>query len=392
MPRPKGDALWATNATFVSPGDPWDGDPNKIEPSTGRKEEGWEPTQEPPSGFFNFWQNEIYNLARYLSPIQAFRWLRLNEPTGITQIAGQVIQDPSQGTGSPVVAPRYILAIFAPTVASARFSNDRGKTWITPSTEPTVTSRLTDVHSDQLGTEIMSGVNNTITVGEIWRSSDGGDNWASVAPAWGATGSARDPWFDATIGGSGTWVIAETGTPAWYRSTDGGVTWAIATTPPTGAHQDISGDRSGLIVVATADGIFSSTDGDVYTQRLTLAGAGEVRGLGYSAGTSSHYAVGEDDSGNQALWTSTDGITWIQQLDPTIQAMSNPDKIQTDEGDLILVWDTTDARFYISEDRGVTVRQGPQLASASLDFSFEVDRFMANTGDDDSIWETFPMP
>jgi hypothetical protein len=54
MTRPSSDpAQWATDATFSSPGDAWNGTNTKIAPSSGEEQQGFEPTQRPPSQYFN---------------------------------------------------------------------------------------------------------------------------------------------------------------------------------------------------------------------------------------------------------------------------------------------------------------------------------------------------
>ncbi len=69
MPKPTSVPEWATNASFVSPGDPWDGDPTKVVPPAGKIAEGWEPTEEPPAEFFNWLSNLVGQWLAFLNPL-----------------------------------------------------------------------------------------------------------------------------------------------------------------------------------------------------------------------------------------------------------------------------------------------------------------------------------
>ncbi len=55
MPQPQGSAEWAENAVYASPGDPWDGNPTKVQPPAGKTAEGYEPTEEVAAQFVNDW-------------------------------------------------------------------------------------------------------------------------------------------------------------------------------------------------------------------------------------------------------------------------------------------------------------------------------------------------
>ena len=50
---------WATDDNFAAGGDAWSGDPNKVEPSAARTEEGWPPNVEPAASHFNYLVNKI---------------------------------------------------------------------------------------------------------------------------------------------------------------------------------------------------------------------------------------------------------------------------------------------------------------------------------------------
>ena len=51
--------IWATDANYASPGDPWDVTPTKVDPGGGQRAEGWEPGEPHPAQFENFDRNAI---------------------------------------------------------------------------------------------------------------------------------------------------------------------------------------------------------------------------------------------------------------------------------------------------------------------------------------------
>jgi hypothetical protein len=57
MPRPADSALFATDATYAADGDTWAGDPVRVDPGTGRMDEGFEPDTLPAE-----WLNHVLGL------------------------------------------------------------------------------------------------------------------------------------------------------------------------------------------------------------------------------------------------------------------------------------------------------------------------------------------
>lgn len=50
---------WATDASYASPGDPWDATPTKVDPGAPQRAEGWEPGEPHPAQFENWDRNAI---------------------------------------------------------------------------------------------------------------------------------------------------------------------------------------------------------------------------------------------------------------------------------------------------------------------------------------------
>jgi hypothetical protein len=65
MPQPTQDPQWNTNGT------------NRVEPPSGQKASGWTIGQAPPSSYFNWWMNLVYQWCLYLKNLtsEALTWL-----------------------------------------------------------------------------------------------------------------------------------------------------------------------------------------------------------------------------------------------------------------------------------------------------------------------------
>ncbi len=70
------DPRFATDATFAADGDTWSGDPNKVDPGSGRVAEGFEPTTLP-AEWLNWQLNLLGQWAHYVGA-SASRVLRLS--------------------------------------------------------------------------------------------------------------------------------------------------------------------------------------------------------------------------------------------------------------------------------------------------------------------------
>lgn len=84
MPRPYNanlpESLTASDAAYgAHPGEAYDGQPNKVAPDRGA--EGWLPGQRPPAEQFNWYDNRLEKLLRYLDTIDVRNYTRLASPT-----------------------------------------------------------------------------------------------------------------------------------------------------------------------------------------------------------------------------------------------------------------------------------------------------------------------
>jgi hypothetical protein len=74
--RPPGLApTWASDATWNSPGDPWDGLPTKTAPSAGIISQGYIPNEQPPPDRENWWKNTLKLFGTYQDTFEVQNWL-----------------------------------------------------------------------------------------------------------------------------------------------------------------------------------------------------------------------------------------------------------------------------------------------------------------------------
>lgn len=391
MGHPQANPEWATNATYSSPGDPWDGDPTKVEPPAGKTAEGWEPTEEPPAEFLNDWQNKVGQILDYLRLIQPTNWelVRDISPTTPQRFKG-IGYDGSTG----------VLVVTGDTAASATFfSQDGGRFWVSPTTPP-IAFVGRAVASDGAGNWVVTGDSASVS-----ESSDDGDNWATQGMG-GASDQGNDVEYDAA---NGLWIVTgeNVGGGAGRRlwTSPDRATWTNRISDASGNFiGDIWVNAAGFSVALSNAGVFyTSPDGVTWTAR-SVAGATSLQGVTYSESAGLWMITGSD--GARAVFTSTDGITFTKPAGQVIdnKSLSN---INCDQGELFVVSGgstTADEEVYVSTDRGLTWTQvagwdvGPRgpasgqptptgFGSIAQDLEYFAGRFML-VNDAGDFWYT----
>lgn len=97
MPKPSTAFTWATDATFVAPGEDWDGEANKVAPTAGRRAEGYEPNMRVPADELNDILNDIGEWITWLD-LEEFTnssFETLEVGTSLTGIAGSTLPIPA---------------------------------------------------------------------------------------------------------------------------------------------------------------------------------------------------------------------------------------------------------------------------------------------------------
>jgi hypothetical protein len=123
MPAPTAIATIATDAAFAADGDPWSGDPTKVDPGAGRIAEGFEPDLLP-AAWLNFVLNAITAWVNYLKtylnttteefvyPTTKTRRLVLsaNQALAVAASSGTPDWYPNVSTNVPTLVPRVAAA------------------------------------------------------------------------------------------------------------------------------------------------------------------------------------------------------------------------------------------------------------------------------------------
>jgi len=342
--HPQGSPDWATNATFSSPGDPWDGDPTKVEPPSGKIDEGWEPTEEPPAEFLNWWQNRVALYLDFLRLAHVKDWRGTEVVADVLECVGY---DPSTG----------VFVVSGDTADASTFrSGDGGENWTIASTPPlAIHSR--DVSSDGAGNWIVCGDS-----ASIWESSDDGDTWTQRGPLGGNFDEGNRVIYDAF---NSLWILTgnedlagDNGRQIW--TSPDRVSWTNRV-DATGVGRfvgEIDVSDAGFSV-ALADGtqFFTSPDGTTWTQRTFGALLTGSRDVKYSEELGLWTVIGTD-SGTPVVLTSSDGINFsLVGGNYATEVTSAPSSLTTDRGSLWIAGfgsSVADQRVYVSTDAGLT--------------------------------------
>ncbi len=399
MGHPKESARWATNANYASPGDPWDGTPTKVEPPTGKTDEGWEPTEELAAQFQNDWQNKVGLLTDYLRLIQPKNWELLRDPIASGEDMFAIGYDASTGT--------FIASGTNPDL-STMVSRDGGVTWAKPGvTVPANAIGVANgIDADGAGNWVIAGES-----GDISHSSDDGETWATVAIA--GAGAGRDVRFDPI---SALWVMIA-GTPAEVHTSPDRTTWTQRfTNAASSSTTDIDISPAGVAVVTTtgsgggAGSTLRSVDMLTWVETVLPAPAGAglgAAGVTFSQGSGLWFVTARSAAAALELFSSSDGSVFAEVVGHDLPNTEGA-KLGSDDGEMLLAGFGNDisndgGNVYASTDRGVTwvlaagiaagVARGPLdsrvLGSGTFKRYFRhlAQRFYAPT-ENGGIWRT----
>lgn len=393
MGHPQGSAEWATNPTFASPGDAWDGDPTKVDPPAGKTAEGWEPTEEPPAEFLNSWQNKVGLLTDYLRLIQPSNWTleRDISPTTPQRFLG-LGYDPSTG----------VFIVTGDTAADATFlSRNGGETWTVPSTPPAAFAFARAIASDGAGNWVLCADNLNIS-----ESSDDGDTWTSRAMG-GASTEGNDVKYDPT---NSLWIVTgnhdtagDDGRRIWTSPDRSAWTVRLTDSDAGGFVGKLWVSAAGWsVALSTTNVFYTSPDGTTWTVR-TVTGASTLNDVVYSEGAGLWMITGTV-GGVRTVWTSTDGITFTS---PGVAPNFALGRVSCDQSELFILGGSIED-IYASTDRGVTWTQvagfgaalprGPHESGGTptgfgeikQHISFFAGRFMSAT-EAGNLWHTIAM-
>ncbi len=175
-------------------------------------------------------------------------------------------------------------------------TSDGGASWSRIATEP-----------NQIGAE--AGFNNALAVvgtthlwfgtsdSRIYRSTDGGTNWASSPTPWA---NSTGIWFNDLQNGFAGGTAA-----AGARSTDGGVTWTNVALTGAGAVTGVAGSQGNEFWVSKGPAVYRSSDGGATWVSSYASTVGNLRHLNFVTSGASSYGWAGSVSGGIASFFET---------------------------------------------------------------------------------------
>jgi len=356
--KPTKFPTWATDGT------------NVVEPPDAKKATGWVPLEEPPSSWFNWWQNNVNAWVEWLdASILAASGATALQMQKIAALNLTVRMAAGGFTGNFYCAAFGVVSggyrTWVAVGAKGQYSRDDCQTWSAASTD-------LEIVGIWYGVAFGAGV--FVTVGA---DSAGG----------GAT-----PLIRSSTDGSG-----------WTARTLGG-------TPAAGDTLRAVTYGGGLFVAVGDNGhIQTSPDGVTWTKRMAASATDDLAAVAYRSG---HFvAVGGVGSTAVAEY-STDGITWSRVTFPASVAWMNAiaasddafvafgNKVAPDNNDAIAYTSTDGATWTLVETfadytvNGVTCIRGLFVAGTNrpTDAAFGTNLDVLIAGAPGSNWTIAPVP
>ena len=327
MPEPIALPEWATNEV------------NVVEPTGGRKAAGWEPSQRPPAGYFNWLGNVTYKWLEWLNAKAEIQAVGSMRPLRLASapIAGDLV--------AVAAAPVGFIAAVGPSALIV--CGDR------------------------------QAISGTLLAQRTPGSSYAGDfvgvAWDPVLAAFAAVGTAEEiqtttnmvAWTRRNTGSDTLNAVASNGLGTFVAVGDNGkvynstavATWTLRTPAYTTDHNCVAygGQVGSKMFVVGSDGgrIMTSLDGITWTER-TSPTVGNIRRVEWLP---SHGFVAWE-SGTTKLLHSADGVTWTADNTNHNVAVNSllllPHHVAFVSGVTAQFWDSYDADSRTTIFGGVT--------------------------------------
>jgi uncharacterized protein (TIGR03437 family) len=219
----------------------------------------------------------------------------------------------------------YLAIPTYPGVA-AYVSTDGGATWSDKSPQVEAHASATEVH--MLGAPsspttlflLAGGYQTAGFTSTLLKSSDGGTTWQTMSDLPNDFGSPRPPSLLAVHPTDPTLVFF--GSVQFYRSTDGGNSWANMMTiwPSSSIHTD----QHALVFTSDAQRLYESSDGGIWTATEFYADFMDWTSLNYGLGTAEFYApiavdaqnpshvLGGTQDNSTLVYCCSAGASWVQ--------------------------------------------------------------------------------
>lgn len=319
---------WATDNTFTSPGDAWDGQPNKIEPSSSKKAEGIDVDEQPDACEWNWWRNAVARFCAFVEGLQLANWFYLAHDSFTNWIMGgqpqnsspyDICHDPSADLFTAIDHRAVTLISTDPGLASLASDHPggQGELWQEESSTPFGLSLGVGAGSVEIaaynGTRV--AVCDGFTAGNIAESSAVG-TWNSRST------TASVYWHCVDNDGAGLWAIG--GASGNLETSTNRTSW---TSRASGAsdtirlirHNQLSGSDGRWLALSDTKACRSS-DGTTWTAGDHSLTGTPIR-LDYDAETDTWLAL--LSNGNLAK-SADSGATWSEASDPFGLAASSP--------------------------------------------------------------------
>ncbi len=323
MSKPATILEWATDANFPAGVNPWNAQPNKVEPSAAKVDVGRQPTELPPAEETNWWRSMVSRFVSHLVSIRMLNWsdYGVDTTTPVASGAGSAwagcydetdgVFTVGTGDGETVVTSNGYV-----------WDDDGGAGLAGPNIG--AGNAVTGIASDDSGTRVACVPSAAAPPGD--------EVFYSIAPgAWAACGFAAGLGLTFTkvesngrYGSTGTWIIADTASPAAvYRSQGTMINFAVVAVtglttqyPMICASKDTDND---CWVILTATQCARSSDhGATWTTALhglavvtggPAAGCLAANVITYDKATSRFIVFGGATS-RDVSYSEDNGISW----------------------------------------------------------------------------------
>ena len=325
---------WANDTNMNDPGKPWDATPTKVEPGSGKRDDGFLPEENPDAQHVNQLLNEIGRWVQYLSTIQVMNWFDAGLIGTVASNTGEChVYD--EGLGAWLFGGR------ADSFTSSRdgwtfaatFNSGQGFTW-----ERCATKRPNDLPTHTGGNTLFTS--HSIVAAVVVVAFEGGGFVSQTLPHVGTAIADQCDWDRINQ----RWIVAGRedmgGSPTnvfWY---DGTPLAGFAKTTPVAAP---NGTNEIIDLTHGEDG----------------------------SGGALNVAVGAGVAPNFDVWTSTDGITWSPATPTGITAGEDARAIMWCQARQIFVLTTNDSVYTSTNGTAwsqvATYSGGPDFQFRALD-------------------------
>jgi hypothetical protein len=303
---------WATDTNYTGGPDP--GTPNKVQPSVGKRAQGWEPIERPPAQHLNQLMHVTGGWTDYYKDID---WLSLQRFVNTVVTGSDVLKAyAARPHAFPTTPGPYLMAIGAN--GSVFYSYDNGSTWgAHPSANAAINHHKAAVWSPLANLWIIGCA--ASDTDEILTAPEADGTWTNRTDPVATDNDLNG------IAESGS-IIVMCRSAAGFLSSTNGTTWVERTHPATGKNlKSVVWTGTQFVAVgqpATAPDpatVLTSPDGMTWTDRSSTAPTGTLfNDIAYDPNAALLVAVGTETSPTNAeIFTSPDAITWTQRLSLT---------------------------------------------------------------------------